>query len=554
MRTLRWLRCLILTSAWGSAIAAAAPGGGQLLQQVQPPSASPQVSRPELTVEQPSASGLSQNQEAFVVQRIEVTGITVFPAAALHDLVASSEGKSLTLADLYRLAARITQYYQHHGYLLARAYVPAQTLHDGTVKIAVVEARYGAVVLHNSSGVSSNLLKATLAPLRRGNAVDRGPLDRSLLLLSDIPGVVESAVIRPGATLGTSDLLVNTTAGAAYSGYVDLDDAGNRYTGRARLGATLNINSPLHHGDRLTLNGVTSGPGLNYGRVDYQYLINGQGTQLGAAFSDLAYHLTNGGLSDLRAHGTADVESLMLSQPFIRGVDSDLYVQIRYDHTHLLDQIDVSNLLTERHINSWTITPAGDYRNAGGITNYNSSLTYGSVDFDNASALSSDTAGPHVQGDFVKFTLSLARLQQLSSSNALYLSFQDQLANQNLDPSEQFILGGPGSVRAYGVTAAAGSQGRLATIELRHQLDLSLPGSWQAIAFLDSGYVRVYKNTFSGSGSNSATLSGVGVGLNWFRPHGLTIAASIATPVGHAPALVGHAPAIQGWVSMLVGF
>jgi hemolysin activation/secretion protein len=46
---------------------------------------------------------------------------------------------------LRTLAARITKSYQDHGYLLSRAYIPAQTLSDDTVRIEVLEARYGAI-------------------------------------------------------------------------------------------------------------------------------------------------------------------------------------------------------------------------------------------------------------------------------------------------------------------------------------------------------------------------------------------------------------------------
>lgn len=545
---------LVLVSVGAHAIAATVPGSGLLLRQAQPPAVAPRKTHPGLTVEHPPAAGTSHNQVAFLVRRIEITGDTRFPAATLHALVVGAEGKLLTLAGLDRLAARITAYYHDHGYFLARAYIPAQTLRDGTVKIAVVEARYGAVVLRNRSGVSNRLLTATLAPLHQGAVVERKPLNRTLLLLSDIPGVVENATIRPGTATGTSDLLVNAVPGPSYDGYINLDNAGNRYTGRGRLGALLHIENPFHQGDRLSLFGLTSGPGLNFGRIGYQDIVNGEGTRLGVAFSDLAYRLTNDGASGLGAHGTAVEESLKLSQPAIRGVNSNLYVQTEYDHTRLHDQVDASNLLTDRQINSWTSTVAGDHRDEGGVTNYSASLTYANVGFENQAALAADAAGPDVRGESLKCVLSLARLQQLSSSNLLYLAFLGQLASKNLDPFAQFTLGGPGSVRAYGVTAAAGSQGALATIELRHRLQLAMPGFWQAAIFLDSGYVQVYKDAFPGSGSNSAVLSGVGVGLNWFGSHRLTVAASLAAPVGTTPVLVEHTPSLQGWLEITQGF
>ena len=47
------------------------------------------------------------------------------------------------------------------------------------------------------------------------------------------------------------------------------------------------------------------------------------------------------------------------------------------------------------------------------------------------------------------------------------LAFSGQLSYQNLDPSEQFYLGGPAGVRAYPVSSNGGSTGQLLTTELR---------------------------------------------------------------------------------------
>ena len=45
------------------------------------------------------------------------------------------------------------------------------------------------------------------------------------------------------------------------------------------------FNNPLRRGDVLGLGGLSSGSGVNYGRVSYESLLNGQGTRGGAAYS-----------------------------------------------------------------------------------------------------------------------------------------------------------------------------------------------------------------------------------------------------------------------------
>ncbi|MDB6084019.1 MAG: ShlB/FhaC/HecB family hemolysin secretion/activation protein, partial [Gammaproteobacteria bacterium] len=285
------------------------PGSGELLQQtprVSPPAPS---SSPGLIIKQPAA-GADDDSPPFLVRHIDVSGNSLVSTAELRALVAQSEGKTLNLRYLEDLAARITKYYQEHGYLLSRAYVPAQTLNDGTVRIAVVEARYGAVSLFNSSGISDPLLKSYLTPLRPGQPVTENTLERSLLLLADVPGAVVNSTIAPGAAMGTSDLQVTAVPGAPYAVALAADNGGNRYTGRDRVTATASMNDPLGHGDVLNVTGLTAGANLDYGRLAYQSLLaNGGGTSVGGSVSGLYYHLANG-LSQLHAHGTAQTESV----------------------------------------------------------------------------------------------------------------------------------------------------------------------------------------------------------------------------------------------------
>jgi hemolysin activation/secretion protein len=214
----------------------------------------------------------------FLVKSIQLSGNTVFDATTLRALVVDAEGKSLTLPDLGAVIARVSAYYHDHGYPLARAIIPAQTIKDGAVRVEIIEARYGQITLDNHSRVTDSLLQATLAPVQTGQVIGQAPLNRALLLLSDIPGVAVAATLKPGEAVGTSDLEVQTAGTSAVAGDVSVDNDGNRYTGRARAAGTVSLIDPLHHGDTLSLTGLTSGSGMNYGSVSYEALLNGAGT------------------------------------------------------------------------------------------------------------------------------------------------------------------------------------------------------------------------------------------------------------------------------------
>ena len=549
-------RPLLVICGWVAALSAAnaqtVPGSGELLQQTPRPSAPAPAPNPGLTIQQPAARA-HDDSPPFLVRHIEISGNSLLSTVELHALVEKSEGQTLNLGYLEELAAVITKRYQDHGYLLSRAYIPAQTLSDGTVRIAVLEVRYGAVSLSNSSRVSDALLKSYLTPLRSGQPVVEDALERRLLLLADVPGAVVNSSIAPGAAVGTSDLQVTAVPGAVYDVALAADNGGNRYTGRDRVTATATMNDPLGHGDVLSVTGLTTGANLDYGRLAYQSLLaNGTGTSVGGSVSGLYYHLANG-LTQLHAHGTARTESVTVMQPFIRSVKGNLFAQVGFERRQLRDEVDVTAIHADRRTYALTATLAGDRRDAGGISNVNAALTAGQVDFQNSAAEAADFSSAKTRGGYAKLNVSLARLQGLTQSNSLYVVFNGQIANKNLDSSEQFFVGGPNNVRAYDVSAVGGAMGALASLELRHSLSAPLPGVWQAIAFVDSGVVRVYKNIFE-TGENSATLSGAGVGLNWVGPHRWAVSGSFAAPIGRAPILAGDTASSRLWIEVHKAF
>ena len=87
-------------------------------------------------------------------------------------------------------------------------------------------------------------------------------------------------------------------------------------------------------------------------------------------------------------------------------------------------------------------------------------------------------------------------------------------------------LGGANGVRAYPEGEAYGDDGYIATLQPTLQLPLppSVPGQLQAIAFVDTGYVKVNHTPFSNA-KNGLTRTGAGVGLSWSDPNDFLLTA-----------------------------
>jgi hemolysin activation/secretion protein len=527
------------------------PGAGSILQQVQPATPPPPASNDTgLTIERP-ISGTPPPSAPFPIRALVISGNTLFDTPTLHALVAEAEGRTLTLPELHAVVARLSDYYHAHGYPLARAIIPAQTIASGIVRIDIIEARYGQIALKNRSRVTEPLLHSTLSSLHSGQPIEQSALDHALLLLSDIPGVAVNATLKPGEAVGTSDLTVATAATPAFAGSAALDNFGNRYTGRTRIGGTLEAVDPLRHGDVLSLSGLSSGGDMNYGRLGYDALLGGAGTRVGAAYSALHYRLGDP-LSALDAHGTAAVTSLWAKQPLVRTPDLNLYGQLQYDRLQLHDHIDASAIITDRHLGNGTASLVGDARDtllSGGLTNWNVGIARGQVGFDNLAAQAVNAVTARTDGHFTKWTANLDRLQTLGAADSLYLAVSGQWANRNLDASQQLVEGGIYTVRAYDMGALSADTGYLETVEWRHDLGAAWQGHWQAHAFLDSAELTVNKHPWE-AGKNSATLSGAGVGLNWTGPHRWSVKADIAARLGATPTLVADTSTVRAWVEL----
>lgn len=532
------------------------PDAGTLLQQLKPVAPpEPASTQPPVLKPPAKAAQTARPSAPFLVRAIRISGNTLFDTATLHTLVADAEGQPLTLAQLEAVAERITTYYQTHGQPLARAIVPAQTVREGTLTIEVVEARYGQVSLSNQSRVRSGLLQNMLSPLRSGQFVEQDALDRVLLLASDLPGTRMEATLKPGDAVGTSDLAVSAATAAATAGVASLDNFGNRYTGRARAGASVNVFNLLGYGDTLGVSALTSGAGLHYLRGSYESLVNGQGTRLGAAYANVYYRLGKS-LSDLDAHGTADVGSLWASHPLLRSRDRNVYGRLGYDHKQLRDHIDKTALQTDRQLDNWTLSLNGDWRDAllgGALNGWNVSWTTAQVDFRNAAAQEADQATARTAGGFSKWNASFSRVQGLTPNHSVYLMAAVQAASGNLDSSEKLSAGGPYSVRAYDTGALSGDAGQVLTLEYRYDFAPAALGQWQAQVFFDTARVTVNQDPW-GSGRNSATLSGAGVGVSWQNADQWRARAYVATRVGAHPALLAHSAATRGWVEVSKGF
>jgi hemolysin activation/secretion protein len=512
--------------------------------------------QPNVEIKPGSTPSVVESERVKInVRSLRVTGAQVYSEAELLALTGFISGSDLTLTDLRGMATKITDYYRRNGYFVAQAYLPAQDIKDGVVTIAVIDGHYGKVTLNNQTKVSNELTNGLMGGLNSGDLVTSAPLENRLLLLSDLPGVKVNSTLSPGAVLGTSDLLVNLTPGRSVSGSVDADNAGNRYTGKNRIGATVNLNEPLGHGDVASLRVMTSGPGLKYARASYQMQF-GKATA-GVAYSALAYELGEE-FASLQANGTAKVVSIYGSYPLKRSRNDNLYARLVFDDKTFQDKVDTTSSVSDKTARVLTASLNGDHRDhlaGGGVTNYSLAWSTGSIDLQTPTVQAIDAVTAQSNGHFDKLGFGLSRLQQVSDNVSFYAAISGQMASKNLDVSEKMELGGMYGVRAYPEGEAYADAGYLLTLEAR----MGLPqfsgqyGQVQLIGFVDTGAVTLNKSPWL-AGTNERVLSAVGVGVNWSEANNFMVRAYYAVKLGNEAATSAPDASGRFWIQAVKYF
>jgi len=535
------------------------PGAGSQLRELTPPIL-PQKNEPTIRITESAAPAASEQSLAKVrVDQLKFSGARIGSEtdAELQAISRFTPGTELSLTELEAMAARITQHYREKGYFVARAYLPAQDISNHVVTIAISEGRLGKVELRNTSRLDDALANGLLSGLEAGEPITLKPLEHRLLLLSDVPGVNVTSTLVPGTAPGTSDLIVAVEDGNRVSGQVDIDNAGNPYTGEYRLGATVNLNNLAGRGDVASLRAVTSGKGLSYGRASYQMQF-GRATA-GLAYSRLDYDLGKQ-FEILGAHGTAEVASIFGSIPLIRSRESSLYFGLSYDDKILKDELDLIPTANRRaHAGVVTASLYGNHQDsvgAGGSTSFYLGLASGTLDIQTPAALIADAASARTDGHFSKLSFSAARMQQITNSFSLYGSVTGQLASKNLDPSEKMVLGGMDGVRAYPQGEAFGDQGYIANLEARWLLNgasENAVGDLQLIGFVDTGKVTINKNPWY-AGPNDRNLSSYGVGLSWSDPGNFLVRAYYARKLGNELAMSAPDKSGRFWIQAIKYF
>lgn len=523
------------------AYAQATPDAGSLLRQTERDLNPQRAPAAQVRREVLKSSVVKPGETTVMVAQFKFVGNTMLSDAQLQAAVAPYLNQALTFAQLQQVTDAATNAYREAGWLV-RTFLPAQKITNGVFTIQVEEAVFGKVVLVDApQRVDAAVLKGFVdAAQVAGAPLSAKKIDRALLLLGDLPGVIVAGNLIEGEKPSETDILIKAVDGSALAGNVSVDNYGSRSTGVERVLASLNINGPLQLGDQLGLTALKT-QGSDYQRVGFTLPVGYDGLRAGAHATHLSYGLV-GDFASMGSNGSSLSTGLDVSYPLLRSQPTNINLMANYEQKRF-DNNNLSGSVSHYNIDVYSIGVNAnqlDNWDGGGMSNASATLTTGQVNLDGSANQSTDTNGPATAGNFAKLSLSLSRLQKLDTTLSAYVAVNMQMANKNLDSSERMYLGGASGVRAYPSSEGGGSQGNTFTAELRQQLN----SHYTVTGFYDRGHVQAFKNNAyadgtahlnSGSTSNNYSLSGYGVSLAWQSHTGTELRATIARRIGTSP-------------------
>lgn len=459
----------------------------------------------------------------FRLDRLNIEGVNVYPQDELGNLFADKIGQTITLADLYGIAAELTRKYRNDGYILTQVVVPPQTIEGGTAKLSVIEGYIEGVDVRGEGTYINDavvLARGYSALVRAdSNALNVRQLERTLLMINDIPGVTARGILSPSETTpGAADLLVIVSRDT-FEGQISLDNYGSRYLGPVQFGVSVAENGLLGLNERIT-GQIAYAPNedfsdeLSYFGVGYDMPLGTFGTMLNASAS---YTNTEPGyrLEQFDVDGDSRFISVGLSHPFVRTRNFNVTGRTSFDWRN----VDTDNNIEadrKDHIRAIRVGSRIEFIDSLMSVAYNVfdiELAHGLKVLGSTTDSDVNVSRPGADWDFFKMEAEYQRLQRVSSQVNILFAVKGQVADEALWSSEEFGVGGVSYGRAYDPSEIVGDDGVAGKIEVQwnQPTKLSLLHNYQLFGFYDAGVVWDKDATTAKLKREELTSAGLGI-------------------------------------------
>jgi len=467
----------------------------------------------------------------FDINRFEVSGNTLLPAAEVERLVAPYTGKNKDFADIQRALEALEQAYRDRGYGVVQVILPEQDITRGVVRFRVLQPRVGRVAIEGNTHFDAANIRRSLPSVKEGETPNSREIARNLQLTAEHPAKQTNVLLRSGASEDLVDVNVKVTDEKPWRAFFTLDNTGTGDTGYFRTGVGLQHSNLFNRDHALTATYITSPGhwsditifGLGY-RIPF-YDLNST-LELIAGYSDVNSGVVSG-LFNVSGSGT--IAAIRWNYILPKWGETEQKLALGLDYRAF------DNNIVDPATGQPGINPATGLPDFPDTTIHPVSLTYSALRRMTAGELSyyagavrnipggSDGQSEHFEAsrsgadaDYALLRYGMNYVRQFRNEWQMRLGLNGQYTRDLLISGEQFGLGGPDSVRGYSLREVAGDRGYSAQAELytpdfARKMGFNDDHKVRALAFYDWGSVRF--NTPAPGTVHSDSIASVGVGI-----------------------------------------
>ena len=483
----------------------------------------------------------------FEIKNVRFDGGTLYSVEDMRKPFEDILGKKVGLEELRKRVAALETRYRQQGYFLTRVLIPPQQVRDGVFTIQVIEGFISQGFVDGGDARERALIEKMIAGLKDRRPIDLESLEESLLILNDIPGLRASGTLRPGGSLGASELVVSLAPANPMAFLVSVNNAQSKTLGPAQMSVFTSIPRPFGVLGQLGI-GLNSAldPFDKFRSLTASYSMPLGAT--GAIFSLgglTAQARPRGSLANDRIHTESWSISPRVRMPIKRTMRESLFLDAGLALSRS-ETVSGYNTASQTVLTS-DRTTVGElslsYLQSGwmrGVTQGTLSTYRG---LGALGAFEKNTPKPSIIGfnpTFSKTVLTVTRLQGLPQQFSLQALAQIQRTKDKLLTGDQAVFGGSFIGRGYVGGAIAGDRGYGALLELRWDRTdpLSLP--WissfapfkdmklQVFGSYDYASVTRLPSAAAGTRQTEASIASSAVGVRLRNNSGLTLEAMVA--------------------------
>jgi len=495
---------------------------------------------PEVPFGFESVAPAGAEQVRFELGYIDLDGVTAYPLAALQRGIEGRYGRTVTLAQVYDIAAELQRRYREDGWLLKAWCREHLGSHEIPRRFEVLEGHISDIELQGDIGPSERLVRAYLAKVTAERPLKLATLERALLLAKDIPGIDVKGILQPADDVVGAARLIVVASRQRFSGLALVDNIGSSFTGEWELAARVAANAHTALGEEIGVqlqaehlvdNAFADQNNQKVGMLNGSVRVGDLGSYVSALVS---YGDSNpGGIIEEFAYQSKKLlVSFRVVHPIIRARARNLFADIGFDYIDSDTDVFEDVPFVEDRLRVLTASLAFDFRDRFRGSSYlGLGLRHGLDAFDATPAEDPFASRFDADGSFTTVQFTASRLQAITDRWGLYVLTSAQYAFDRVLSDEEFDVGGIDFGRGYNPKELSGDDG----IGLTAELQYTRPSQrdwlerWQAFAFYDFGYVRQQANDLLPSASASLASAGAGV-RTWFA-RDLSLELQVAPPL-----------------------